>query len=270
MSMSSFKRYSAIVFAVALLWLLMMSHAFAAPALIAYPLLNQVMLDGAYSSATEWSDADELALSSGISGVVAYFSAKYDSDFLYTMWDFIECQTPFTANAAIMQSTRIVLLLNPSNVASNKLDTTMYDVIYAPSHGQTAYVARGLDTGQWTVPQVSGVDITVRGQYTTSPHFASNHLVVELSIATTFGNIKSYMGSGVGAAIMFNDERTGIVALYASPSFKMIDPSSWGRLNFSQVPIPEFQPPFVYAIVPLALVFVAVLKRQARNRKDER
>jgi len=135
----------------------------------AFPLAVPVTLDGKYTSPAKWSDTSELQPETEI-GVVAFFSAKYDPDYLYAMWDFAECTR--------LQKT------------SFTVDESMYRVaaLFAYTGGEI-YTARGTATGEWTTwnPQI-GAAISTRVQRTSSPHKAMNHCVMEVRVALTFAD----------------------------------------------------------------------------------
>lgn len=231
--------------------------------LVAYPLQVAVNFDGRVTSATEWTDVDELELGIGTMEGAAYFGAKYDANYLYMLYDFVECTTLFKGNTTVNPN-QVFIYMNPSNKATSTLDNSMYR-IFVFAYSQTPRISRGTASGEWTDTTAStSSDVSARAQLSKSPHSGQNHLVVEMRIALTFGDIKSNMAGGIGAAIGFFDGKTGAYAGYPS-RWRALDPSSWTTMEFSVVAVPEFSSLMV--LLPVLALPLLLVRRQRRNTR---
>lgn len=243
----------------ALTLLMIMPFLHAQSDFVAPPLQNAVTLDGRYSSPTEWSDASELKIETGALGVGAYFSAKYDSNYLYTMWDFVEATKSFSGNTTVPYPNQMYAYVNPTGEDTTTVDKTMYR-IFMFNGRLSATLSQGTPTGDWTEDTAAPGDIQSRQQFTSSPHSSMTHMVVELRIALTFGGIKSHMNGGIGLAIGFYDGSKDISYDYPG-DWHSKNPSTWGTLEFSTEPIPEFPTALLPVLAVLVLIFVITKKR---------
>jgi hypothetical protein len=239
------------------LLLLIPTNVFAA-GVVAYPLQSQVTLDARYTTTAEWNDAKEYSIEAA-SGPLLYYSMKYDTGYLYFMWDFVECTKPFSGNST-GYSNQVYIVLNPENKGT--LDPTMYAVW---SSGTYVSYARGTSSAEWTAEEPAPVDIQSRTQYTSSPHSISPHMIVEMRVALTFADLKSHLNGAIGFALGALDGFHGRAAEYPR-GWRNTNPSTWGTLEFSQTPIPEFPSLVLALLVPFMIVIVAgkLSKKQAR------
>lgn len=244
--------------------LLVLNPVHADSSFTAYPLQNPVNLDGRYTNANEWSDAGELALGIALITDGAYFSAKYDVNYLYTMWDFVECTTSFNGNDTY-GANQVYIYLDPTNKGGGTVDEGMWSILVYTSAGASAWARHGTSTGDWTDWNTHPLGIDARFQYTSSPHSPLTHLVVEIRFALSFAELRSGVQSGsIGASIGFYDGRTDRDGGYPSRWYYK-DPSSWGTLEISQVPIPEFSAIAVPFAASLLLIFSVAKLRHHRN-----
>lgn len=235
-----------------------------------YPLTNSVTLDGRYTTPNEWNDTSELQLDVGATTGAAYFSSKYDSNYLYTIWDFVECRTYFAGNKTNSPN-QVVMNLDPSD--RGVLDDSLYAIavvavgsssVGTPFAGSVS-VSRGTSNG-WTKwgPQPSTNPISTEIQYTSSPHSSASHLVVEVRIDLTFADLKSHLSSSrIGYSMVMHDFWTNAHPAYPS-HYDINTPSSWGWLDFMQVPIPEFD---VIAVPLIMSLLVAALVTRRRHKR---
>ena len=253
-------RHTFVVLVAAITILMIMPSLHAQADFVVPPLQNAVTLDGRFSNPSEWSDSLELSLESGVSGVVAYLNMKYDSNYLYLMWDFVECTKSFEGNSTVNYSNQVYFDMNPTNKATETLDSSMYSIVAFDAY-QGAYYQRGTTAGgDWTDNALAGADVQVRSQFTISPRRSSSHLIVEMRMALTLGNVKSNMDHDIGFAIGFYDAYHDVGA--SSPrGWRDKDPSTWGTLQFSTEPIPEFPAALLPVLAVLVLIFVITKKR---------
>ena len=231
----------------------------------AYPLQYPVNLDGRYTNQNEWSDVVEMPLDVGISGTGAYFSAKYDSSYLYTMWDFIECRTPFSGNDTASEND-VYMYLNPTNKPSETVDPSMWRILVASGYGVGAYFSRGTSDGDWTSwsrERTSEINVDSRYQYTSSPHSPLTHWIVEIRFALS-GALKKVVAEGrMGVTINFYDGFNDVRGGYPH-SWRYKDPSTWASLEFSQEVVPEF-PAVALPLVTSILLIFSLAKPRGRK-----
>jgi hypothetical protein len=124
-------------------------HAHGQGTLVLYPLANPVILDGKYTTAKEWNDTIAFPMEAGVSGIVGYFAAKQDSNYLYAVWDFVSCQAPY---AGTDDENEVGMYLDPSNQKLNYLDQNVYRVDFDDVGGFLVdiYASRGTSSGDWT------------------------------------------------------------------------------------------------------------------------
>jgi hypothetical protein len=213
---------------------------------VAYPLLSKVTIDGKYTSPNEWNDTTPMRLEGGI-GWVAYFSAKYDSSYLYTLWDFPECRTSFSGNDT-SAANQVWFYSDPMNKRSTTVDNTMYRIAAWDDGPPVARVwgSQGLTGGGWADWASINGPFVAALQYTSSPYSQIPHMVLELRIGLTFADLKSHSNSSIGMTLGFVDERSGFEVRYPS-DYDYKNPSTWGTLSFSHTTVPEFP----FPIVPL-------------------
>ncbi|MGA2785801.1 MAG: hypothetical protein ABSF09_14005 [Candidatus Bathyarchaeia archaeon] len=235
---------------------------------VAYPLLNQVTVDGKYTSPREWNDTIVFEAVAGL-GETVYFSAKYDSTYLYTIWDFPECKTSFTGSDT-KGANQVLLYLNPLNKRSATVDNTMYRIAAWEYGAPVARVSgsQGLTGGGWAEWAHIDGHFLAALQYTSSPHSQTPHFVLELRIALTFANLKSATtNSSIGIALGWVDNfGNGFEVDYPS-DYNYKDPSTWGTMSFSHMAVPEF--PLSPTVPFLVTIFVTILACKIARKKLE-
>jgi hypothetical protein len=231
---------------------------------VAYPLITAVTLDGKYTSASEWNDTVELPVESGIE-TLAYFRAKYDSNYLYTLWDFVECRKAFNGNRTSYEN-QIVIYFDPLSLRSKTPDPSMYRlVVPCDIYQSEAWASHGSASGGWTNFALTSIPgLSRKVQYTSSPHSAMIHMIMELNIPLTFADLKSHMQGTIGFALDFYDGRTGYEAWYPS-EWNYQDPSTMGTLQYSQVAVPEFSPILVMSISLVTLYILTMFRKRMRK-----
>jgi hypothetical protein len=231
---------------------------------VAYPLAAPVVLDGQYTSASEWSDTSELPIELGVRGTVAYFSVKYDANNMYSIWDFVECQKMFDGNQSNGNyPNQVLMYLGPlSKQTSTSVDPSFYriDVFTGTLTGKVE-VSKGTSSGGWTDWDSSNVGISQRIRYVSSAHAAVSHMILELKVPLTYANLKAQIPGKIVAAIDFSDYWTEVFADYPF-RWHYKDPSSWGVLDFVSAPIPEFPMTSVPLILSVLSVFVLLRLRR--------
>jgi len=228
----------------------------------AYPTITNVTIDGRITNRSEWRDTTEFAVEEG-NKTIAYFRAKYDTDYLYTLFDFLECSQPFKGNSTYWGN-QVYLYFDPLSVRSSSPDPSMYGIsVYCDS--STIFVCEGDASGGWTPfyqTNVTGMFRKVR--YAPSPHSEARHMIMELRIPLLFASLKSHMQGTIGFAFGLYDGRTDTEVWYPS-EWQWKEgrvPSTMGTLEYSQIPIPEFSPTLVMSISMVVLcVFVIARKR---------
>jgi len=235
---------------------------------VVYPLLNQVTVDGKYTSPREWNDTIVFEAVAGL-GETVYFSAKYDSTYLYTIWDFPECKTSFTGSDT-KGANQVLLYLNPLNKRSATVDNTMYRIAAWEYGAPVARVSgsQGLTGGGWAEWAHIDGHFLAALQYTSSPHSQTPHFVLELRIALTFANLKSATtNSSIGIALGWVDNfGNGFEVDYPS-DYNYKDPSTWGTMSFSHMAVPEF--PLSPTVPFLVTIFVTILACKIARKKLE-
>ncbi|MGA2462085.1 MAG: hypothetical protein ABSF82_11770 [Candidatus Bathyarchaeia archaeon] len=249
---------------VAILFLaIQIPHAHSQGTLVLYPLVNLVILDGTYTTAKEWSDTIALPMEAGVSGIVGYFAAKYDSNYLYVVWDFVGCQAPYGGTD---DRNEVGMYLDPSNQKSNSLNQNVYRLDFADVGGflVNIYASEGTSSGGWTDwTTYTGTDIKAALSYSFSPNSKTTHMIVEARIALAFASLKTHVPGTIGLYLYMKDAtHTDLAADYpGDANFKI--PSTWGSLQTTSVPISEF--PEVVPVLLLALLVVATFLRRTRK-----
>jgi hypothetical protein len=234
---------------------------------VAYPLQNKVTIDGKYTNPTEWNDTIPLKLVGGL-GQEGYFMAKYDSNYLYTMWDFPECKTSFTGSET-KDANEVIFYINALNKYTTIVDDTMYRIDAwddSPPHARVSG-SQGLAAGGWASwAHLDGTGyFTTNIQYTSSPYSQTPHMILELRIALTFAGLKSATTSNsIGVGIEFGDNSNDFFLDYPS-NWNYKDPSTWGTLTFSHTTVPEF--PLGSTVPILTSILLTILASRMAIKK---
>lgn len=221
---------------------------------VAHPLKALVTLDGKHTTPSEWADTSEFEIEVGVRGPVAYFSVKYDSSYLYTMWDFIECRKAFNGNSTEKYPSQVLMYFDPLYKRTvGKVDTSMYRFAVLTGYLPAGRVAasRGTGSGSWADWDSSNTQgITSRIQYTSSPHSQQSHMIAEIRVPLKFAELQSHVQGTIGVVLRFSDRWTHVYAEYPA-TWDEKDPSSWGNLEFSQTPMPELAAAFAPLLMSL-------------------
>jgi len=232
---------------------------------ISYPAVNPVKIDGKFTAASEWNDTAQVPLSYGTQGVVGYFASKYDSQFIYFVWDFVADNKVFHGNSTIVYPDQVCLWFDISNDRTDRPGENDYNVCVmntgSGSTGVQVYLSRGTgsDWSSWS----ETTEFSSRSLLTASPNSDKPHLVYEFRMPVTFANIKSHMRDyGVGFATEVWDGNTRVNA-YLPSNISYDSPRTWATLTFSSIAIPEFfsQPVLVSSLI-LLLAVVAIYKHR--------
>lgn len=238
-------------------------HAHSQGTLVLYPLVNLVILDGRYTTAKEWSDTIAFPLKAGVSGNVGYFTAKYDSHYLYVIWDLVDCQAPYGGTD---DRNEVGMYLDPSNQKSNSLNQNVYRLDFADVGGFLVYIyaSQGTSSGGWTDwTSYTGPEIKAALSYSSSPNSKTPHMIVETRIALAFASLETHVPGTIGLFLYMKDAtHSDLEADYpGDANFKI--PSTWGSVQTTSVPISEF--PGVVPVLLLAVFVVTTFLRRTRK-----
>ena len=234
-----------------------------------YPAVNPVKIDGKFTTASEWNDTAQVPFY-GTQGVVGYFASKYDSQFIYFVWDFVEDNEVFYGfhgDSTIVYPDQVCLWLDISNDKTDRPDENDYNICVVntgrSSTGVQVYLSRPLPLGSsWSSSQET-TEFSSGSLLTASPNSDKPHLVYEFRMPVTFADIKSHMqDGGVGFATEVWDGNTR-VDVYLPSNISYVSPHTWATLTFSSIAIPEFfsQPVLVSSLI-LLLAVVAIYKHR--------
>lgn len=251
---------------VAVLTLLVISPVFVDASLgkpLTCPLSTQaVVIDGKWTSKSEWNDTAETKLLVGAGSAEGFFRIKHDATWLYVLSEsLVDKALEYDTTTGHGDWMQIYLdTLHDEGKSPKTDDYKMWAAWTNPSY-MDILARKGTGTGWGDVFQLDGLQVKIGLDSGNSPHSPTPHVVAEWKIPLSIIG-KTEFGLFVRGVSDSSEVET--MHLYwpgPTQADQGVDPSSWGTVTLSSVPIPEFTS--AWLIVVASVLAVMVISRKA-------
>jgi len=235
-----------------------------------YVSMNNVTIDGTWTSSDEWGDAESIGLhlSGGYNtSDAAYFRIKHDNASVYVLVDFVTDRTvdPITSEPlprSNPDSAWVVIDTNHDRGTELKKDDWAFEIFWTDTTEPRKVGLHKVVEGNWKfVGFVTDFAGASSNDSSNDPYSSDPHAIYEFKIP------RGWFGKSptIGLHVMVCDHSRKYFFMTWPESSWDDDPSTWGNLNFSSVPIPEFSYSSTAGIA-IAVATVGVLARRLRPR----
>jgi len=231
-----------------------------------YLLTEPVTIDGAWTSKTEWNDAEEVKMLVGDGNADGYFRVKFDDNWLYVLAEsLINTSVEYNSAKGFGDYYSVFLDTAHNHGKSPSTDDYRFYANWRSTGNTELKLGKGNGTGwDWSSTPPEGTQVSIGLDTGNSPHTPHPHVVGEFRLPLSIIQIGTF-----GFFIRFGDSTEALNMHFYWPGPTManqaIDPSSWGNVSINNNPIPEFSS--VWLIMLTMVTVVLVIFRRNRRRQ---